>query len=337
MTVGGLERARQLGHRGQVQVGEEDLARPHPRILLGDRLLHLEDQLGLGPHLLDRSPAVAPSRVYSSSRMLLPPPAPLLDDHAVPGLDERAHAGRRQRHALLAGLDLARHADDHVATCLPRRAPEEARQTTLEPRRHLTVTATIHRSRTPPWGCWPAPCAAARRDGRRSARPDGCAPGGRHLQMRGGLDRRGPRDVAAEQHPRPQQHALHERIPADRHPAVQLLTELFQVGERRVGHDGADARVLGGGEQRHRAAEREAEDAHRGRPARFQKVDHALEIATLAESERGGVALAGRRSSADRPAAWRTAAPARRPAAAGRPSRQDSREAGSAPARPPAG
>ena len=36
-----------------------------------------------------------------------------LHDHAVAGLDQCAHAGRRERHALLARLDLAGHADDH--------------------------------------------------------------------------------------------------------------------------------------------------------------------------------------------------------------------------------
>jgi len=31
----------------------------------------------------------------------------------VAGLGQRAHTGRGQRHALLAGLDLAGHSDDH--------------------------------------------------------------------------------------------------------------------------------------------------------------------------------------------------------------------------------
>src|SRR5262249_60022237 len=39
-----------------------------------------------------------------------------LDDDAMAPLDERAHAGRGQRHALLAWLDLARNGDDHEAT-----------------------------------------------------------------------------------------------------------------------------------------------------------------------------------------------------------------------------
>ena len=37
---------------GQVQVGEEDLALAHPVVLLGDRLLDLEDQVAVAPHVV---------------------------------------------------------------------------------------------------------------------------------------------------------------------------------------------------------------------------------------------------------------------------------------------
>src|SRR5690606_30344662 len=39
---------------GQVQVGEEGLAAAHPVVLLGDRLLDLQQQVGGGPHLVGR-------------------------------------------------------------------------------------------------------------------------------------------------------------------------------------------------------------------------------------------------------------------------------------------
>ena len=116
----GLERPRQLGRGGQVQVGEEELARAHARVLLRQRLLHLEDQLGLAPHLLDRRERRSLARVLLVADAAAEPGA-ALDDHAVLALDEGAGAGRGQRHALLAGLDLARHPDDHAAR--PPRAP----------------------------------------------------------------------------------------------------------------------------------------------------------------------------------------------------------------------
>ena len=62
---------------------------------------------------------VARSRAYSSSRMLLPCPAPRSTTTSVPGLDEGPDAGGRQGHPLLARLDLPRNADDHAACILP--------------------------------------------------------------------------------------------------------------------------------------------------------------------------------------------------------------------------
>ena len=71
------------------------------------------------------------------------------------------------------------------------------------------------------------------------------------------------------------------------------MAERAEVGERRVGHDGAHARVLGGGEQGDGAAQREAEHADGRDPPRVEEVQHALEVAALAQTQRGGRALAG--------------------------------------------
>ena len=98
----GLQRARQLGRRRQVQVGEEDLAR---RASADTPRRSGSFTLRISSAWLQTSStgaSVAPSRVYSSSRMLLPSAGAALDDHAVPALDQGAGAGRRQRHALLA-------------------------------------------------------------------------------------------------------------------------------------------------------------------------------------------------------------------------------------------
>ena len=52
--LGPAQRRRQRRHGGQVEIGEEDLPAPEPRVFLLDRLLDLEDQVGGGPDVVDR-------------------------------------------------------------------------------------------------------------------------------------------------------------------------------------------------------------------------------------------------------------------------------------------
>src|SRR2546427_4086465 len=80
-------------------------------------------------------------------------------------------------------------------------------------------------------------------------------------EPRGRLDGRGARDVVAEEEARPDARHPDERVLQEPEPCVELVAEQGQVGERRVRGGGADARVLGGGEQRDGAPEREAEDS----------------------------------------------------------------------------
>jgi len=104
-----------LGGR-QVQIGEEHLAGPHPRVLLGDRLLDLENQLAGGPHVVGaaedgragrRVVAVGDRRARSGAG---------LDVHLVARADELEDTGRGDRHPELVVLDLAGNADLHEPT-----------------------------------------------------------------------------------------------------------------------------------------------------------------------------------------------------------------------------
>lgn len=99
------------------------------------------------------------------------------------------------------------------------------------------------------------------------------------------IDRRRPGDIGSEEHERRESHQVDER-------PVGLPAEETQVGERRVGGDGLDARILRGREQRHRSAEREAEDSHARVATAAEPGDGTLEIAALAEAERGRAAAA---------------------------------------------
>ena len=99
---------------GQVQVGEEDLALAHPVVLLGDRLLDLEDQVAGRPDVVGGRRGSSRRRpTYSSSGIDEPDAGVLLDEDLVAVADELVHAGRGDRHPVLVVLDLAGDADLH--------------------------------------------------------------------------------------------------------------------------------------------------------------------------------------------------------------------------------
>jgi hypothetical protein len=111
------QRRRERGHRGQVQIGEEDLPAAEPRILLFDRLLDLQDHLGGGPDLLDGREPRADLRVLVVAKAAARARVPL-DGHPVAGLHQRVHPGRRGGDPLFPRLDLPRHADEHGASSI---------------------------------------------------------------------------------------------------------------------------------------------------------------------------------------------------------------------------
>ena len=124
-----------------MQVGEEDEAlRAAARYSALDRLLHLEQQLGVVPHVVDE-PMRAPTASYAASAKALPTPAPLSIEHVVPALDQLARPGRRQRDAVLVGLDLFCDADLHRARTLPPRRKSDTHSTQRRHRAAVTIAA----------------------------------------------------------------------------------------------------------------------------------------------------------------------------------------------------
>jgi len=91
---------------------EENLALPEQRVLLGKRLLDLEQELGLLPDL-------GPGRRRRSDRgvrVVLEGAArsrTSLDEDVVPALNELPRACGRERDAVLVGLDLLDDSDLH--------------------------------------------------------------------------------------------------------------------------------------------------------------------------------------------------------------------------------
>src|SRR5262249_25963912 len=101
--------------RCEVQIGEEGLAVADAYDLLGQRLLDLEDQLGLSPQLANVDELRA-----RRGELLVPEAAAHaragLHEDVVACIGEGAGARGGEGDPLLADLDLLRHADDHVVT-----------------------------------------------------------------------------------------------------------------------------------------------------------------------------------------------------------------------------
>ncbi len=108
------QRARQRVLGGEVQVGEEDLPVPQAVVLLGHRLLHLEEQVGVGPDFLHGGDACADAVVVAVRERAAEARA-RLDDHVVAALTQLARARGRQRDAVLVRFDLSDDADDQGA------------------------------------------------------------------------------------------------------------------------------------------------------------------------------------------------------------------------------
>ena len=96
-----------------MQVGEQGLALAHARVLGLDRLLDLEQQFGLCPHLVDavdhlRAGAL---EVGVGDRRTLAGTG--LNEHLMAAVDQLGDAGRGDGNTELVVLDLGRDADAH--------------------------------------------------------------------------------------------------------------------------------------------------------------------------------------------------------------------------------
>ena len=111
----------QLGIRGEVQVGEQQLPGPQQLDLRRLRLLDLERPSPPRRTPRRRRERCAPPAPRSRRRRSsCPRPAPLWISDLVAVLDQLAHPGRRDRDPVLVGLDLGRDPDLH-ADGAPRR------------------------------------------------------------------------------------------------------------------------------------------------------------------------------------------------------------------------
>ena len=114
------ERARERLVGGDVEVGEEHEPLAQARILRLDRLLDLEEKIGLAPGVLDRDdPGAGALVLLVGERAAVP--RRRLDEHLVAALDELTRARRGERYAVLVGLDLLRNTDTQGPETLSRR------------------------------------------------------------------------------------------------------------------------------------------------------------------------------------------------------------------------
>ena len=96
-----------------MQIGEQRLAVAHAVVFGLDRLLDLQQQLRLGPHLVGAADQLGayPLEVGVGDRRTLTRAG--LDDHLVAAVDQLGHTGRGDGDSILVVLDLGRDSDAH--------------------------------------------------------------------------------------------------------------------------------------------------------------------------------------------------------------------------------
>ena len=116
--AGGQQRVGARLGGGQVQIGEQRLALAHAGVLGLDRLLDLQQQIGLGPHLVDAVDHLGAGalEVGVGDRGALARAG--LNEHLVAAVDQLGHTGRGDGDSKLVVLDLGRDADAHDRSCV---------------------------------------------------------------------------------------------------------------------------------------------------------------------------------------------------------------------------
>ena len=107
------QRLRAFWGRGQMEVREQDLALAHEGELRLDRLLDLQQQIALRPHLLGRVDDGRAGLDVRRIRHRGTDARPGFDEHLVAGARHGRHPGRARGDAMLAALDLAGDSDAH--------------------------------------------------------------------------------------------------------------------------------------------------------------------------------------------------------------------------------
>jgi hypothetical protein len=106
-----------------VEVGEQRVVGPEHLHLARLRLLDAEDQLRLLEHRGGVRQDARALRLVLGIRDRAADAGAGLDEHLVAALGQLTHAGRRDRHAVLVGLDLSRNADLHSLSSLMHELP----------------------------------------------------------------------------------------------------------------------------------------------------------------------------------------------------------------------
>src|SRR5438128_7023372 len=97
----------------QMKISEEQLAFAHPWIFRRDWFLYFDDHFGLGPNVVRGINEGGAGLLVQSIFKARSFSGTVFDQHAVAGISQRAHAGRRQAHAILVVFDFFRKSDDH--------------------------------------------------------------------------------------------------------------------------------------------------------------------------------------------------------------------------------
>ena len=108
------ERLGELRSRSQVEIGEEDLIVTEQRILLGKRLLDLDDHLRLGIDSLRSRADLGPGGSVFGIGDAGPLARRSLDEHRMPVLDQALDARRHHGYPVLVVLDFFRNPNDHA-------------------------------------------------------------------------------------------------------------------------------------------------------------------------------------------------------------------------------
>jgi hypothetical protein len=99
-----------------VQIREQDLVVSHEAILGPDRLLDLEQQVGVGPYLFGRGGHLGARRLELRVGDRRPFSGAGLDEHLVSALGQFGDAGRGDSDPELVALGLGRNANAHASS-----------------------------------------------------------------------------------------------------------------------------------------------------------------------------------------------------------------------------
>jgi hypothetical protein len=107
------QRASAILVRSEMQVGEQCLAFAHPVVFDGDRLLDLQDQLSLAPHVFRLRDNGCPGCGELAIGDRRTQTRPGFDEDRMPMPGELVHTRRSDGHPVFVVLDLGRNSNQH--------------------------------------------------------------------------------------------------------------------------------------------------------------------------------------------------------------------------------